>query len=268
MEFLCLLAFLAAWGFMWRWVVKNRGNWNLFVGNVLGAGAGFIVGIVVFSITFSLFVPERKTAQKQIQETVTQKVEPVAVMPEAEPAPEPAPTPPPVTVVPPAPAPAPATATATATATENLPAYVASSPQNEPSPPESALLPNFSKRLPAALAEKDFKDNVSNDFAVLRRLAGSNPNADKSLMAYMICEPFIKSAMRFSASTVISSARDASSQRFKDQTYTVSSTATARNMLGDDVRYHFDCSVQQQDGNDAGKAAWRLLDLKLKKSDS
>ncbi|MBK5527737.1 hypothetical protein JFT86_12360 [Pseudomonas sp. TH06] len=252
MEFLCLLAFLAAWGFMWRWVVKNRGNWNLFVGNVLGAGAGFIVGIVVFSITLSLFAPESKTAKKQIQETVIQEVAPVAAEP------EPVPTPAPVAVAPPAPAPAP----------ENFPSFVAGKPQNEPSPPESALLPNFSKRLPASLAEKDFKDTVGNDFAVLRRLAGSNPNADKSLMAFMICEPFIKSAMRFSASTVISSARDASSQRFKDQTYTVSSTATARNMLGDDISYRFDCSVQQVDGNDAGKAAWRLLDLKLKKSDS
>ncbi|WP_339539852.1 hypothetical protein [Pseudomonas sp. RA_15y_Pfl2_54] len=251
MEFLCLLAFLATWGFMWRWVVKNRGSWNLFIGNVLGAGAGFVVGVVVFSVTMSLFAPARIIEQAKIQNAAKQSAEP-ALMPEAERAPEE----PPVA----APAPAPVS--------DNLPAYVASEPQNEPSPPESALLPNFSKRLPASLLEKDFKDTAGHDFAALRRVAGSNPNADKSLMAFMMCEPFIKSAMRFSASTVMASAKDASSQRFKDQTYTITSTATSRNMVGDDVRYRFDCSVQQVDGNDAGKAAWRLLDLKLKKSES
>ncbi|WP_339434272.1 hypothetical protein [Pseudomonas sp. EA_65y_Pfl2_P78] len=251
MEFLCLLAFLATWGFMWRWVVKNRGSWNLFIGNVFGAGAGFIVGFVVFSVTMSLFAPARIIEQAKIQNAAKQSAEP-ALMPEAESAPEE----PPVA----APAPAPVS--------DSLPAYVASEPQNEPSPPESALLPNFSKRLPASLLEKDFKDTAGHDFAALRRVAGSNPNADKSLMAFMMCEPFIKSAMRFSASTVMASAKDASSQRFKDQTYTITSTATSRNMVGDDVRYRFDCSVQQVDGNDAGKAAWRLLDLKLKKSES
>lgn len=255
MEFLCFLAFLAAWGFMWRWVVKNRGSWNLFLGNILGAGAGFIVGLVVLSIALSLFVPGSKTPKNKTEDAVTQEVAPAAATPESAPVPAPAS----VVTAPPQAAPAP----------DNFPAFVASEPQNEPSPPESALLPDFSKRLLVSLPEKDYKDTtVGNDFAVLRRLAGSNPNADKSLMAFMICEPFIKSAMRFSASTVISSAANASSQRFKDQTYTITSTATARNMLGDDVSYRFDCSIQQLDGNDPGKAAWRLLDLKLKKSES
>lgn len=251
MEFLRFLALVAAWGFMWRWVVKNRGSWNLVYGNIVGAAGGFVVGIVVLSITLSLFPGENKPKAKSpdapvVQETVPAK--PTAeLLPEAEPV---------VAVQAPAPV------------SDNLPAYIASEPQNEPSPPESALLPNFSKRLPASTLEKDFEDNVGHDFATLRRLAGSNPNADKSLMAFMICEPLIKSAMRFSASTVFSSARNASSQRFKDQTYTITNTASARNMVGDDVSYRFDCSVQQVDGNDVGKAAWRLLDLKLKKTDS
>ena len=47
MEFLSFLAFVAAWGLMWRWVVKNRGSWNLFYGNIVGAAGGFIVGMVV-----------------------------------------------------------------------------------------------------------------------------------------------------------------------------------------------------------------------------
>jgi len=54
MEFLRFLIFAAAWGFMWRWVVLNRGNWSVVFGNLAGAFSGFIVGLVVLSITLSL----------------------------------------------------------------------------------------------------------------------------------------------------------------------------------------------------------------------
>jgi hypothetical protein len=246
MEFLRFLAFVAAWGFMWRWVVKNRGSWNIFYGNLVGAAGGFIVAMVVLSITLSLF----PSALTQTQSSETQRAA-AALMPELERSMQPTPV-----------------IASTPAESDNLATYVASEPQNEPSPPESALLPNYSKRLPTSLLEKDFKDNAHNDFTVSRRLAGTHPNADKSMMAFMICDPFIKSAMRFSASTAIASAKSASSQRFKDQTYTISSTVSARNMLGDDVSYGFDCSVQQVDGKDTDKAAWRLLDLKLKKIES
>lgn len=246
MEFLRFLAFVAAWGFMWRWVVKNRGSWNIFYGNIVGAAGGFIVAMVVLSITFSVF----PVAPVQTDSRETERAA-AALMPEVERSMEPVPV-----------------IASTPADSDNLATYVASEPQNEPSPPESALLPNYSKRLPASLLEKDFKDNVHNDFAVSRRLAGTHPNADRSLMAFMICEPFIKSAMRFSASTAIASAKSASSQRFKDQTYTISSTVSARNMLGDNVSYGFDCSVQQVDSKDTDKAAWRLLGLKLKKIES
>ncbi|WP_095191591.1 hypothetical protein [Pseudomonas sp. Irchel 3E19] len=246
MEFLRFLAFVAAWGFMWRWVVKNRGSWHLFYGNIVGAAGGFIVAMVVLSITLSLF----PSAPAQTYNSETESAA-AALMPELERAMQPTPV-----------------IASTPAQSDNLATYVASAPQNEPSPPESALLPNYSKRLPVSLLEKDFKDNVHDDFTASRRLAGTHPDADKSMMALMICEPFIKSAMRFSASTAIASAKSASSQRFKDQTYTISSTVSALNMLGDTVSYGFDCSVQQVDGKDTDKAAWRLLDLKFKKRDS
>lgn len=262
MAFLCLLAFLATWGLMWRWVVKNRGNWNLFFGNVLGAGAGFIVGVVVFSITLSLFAPELKTAKKQVQETVTQAVAPAAMMPESEPEPEPVPAPTPVAVAPPAPAPAPAPAP------DNFPAFVAGKSQNEPSPPESALLPNYSNRLTNTASEKQVADALGQDFAALRATLGKDPNADKSLMAAVMCAPFIHSAMRFPAATLIAPQVTNKSQRFKDQVYTTSNTVTARNMLGDDVSYRYTCSVQPVPGSAGENTEWRLLDLKLKKSQS
>ncbi|CAI8987345.1 Tim44 domain-containing protein [Pseudomonas sp. IT-347P] len=246
MEFLRFLAFVAVWGFMWRWVVKNRGSWNIFYGNIVGAAGGFIVAMVVLSITLSLFPATSVTTRNSETESAA-----AALLPEVKMAMEPTP------VIP-----------STPEKSADLTTYVASEPQNEPSPPESALLPYYSKRLPALIQEKNFKDNVRNDFTVSRRLAGSHPDADKSLMAFMICDPIIKSAMRFSASTAITGAKSSSSQRFKDQTYTISSTVTARNMLGDNVSYSSNCSVQQVDGKDADKAAWRLLDLKLKKIDS
>lgn len=54
MEFLRFVLFAAARGFMWRWVVLNRGSWGLLFGNMAGAFSGFIVGLVTLSITLSL----------------------------------------------------------------------------------------------------------------------------------------------------------------------------------------------------------------------
>jgi hypothetical protein len=247
MELLHFLVFLLVWGLMWRWVVKNRGSWNLFVGTVAGILAGFIVALVVMSITLSLFPPAPRPGVAQMQNGETD-IASSAIRSELQNVARLTPV-----------------IASTPDASDMLVSYVADAPQNEPAPPESALLPNYRTRLPASLLEKDFKDIMGNDFVVSRRLAGSSPNADRSLMAFMMCEPFIKRAMRFSASTTIADVKGASSHRFKDQTYTISSTVTARNMLGDDVSYGYDCSVQQIDGNDTDKAAWRLLDLKLQK---
>ncbi|WP_085657241.1 hypothetical protein [Pseudomonas sp. B11(2017)] len=234
MEFLRLLVFLAAWGFMWRWVVKNRGGWNLFYSNLVGAAGGFIVGLVMLSITFSLFPsPHRaeRAAPEEVVEQEAESVSDVALLPEA----------------------------------DDLPAYVAGEPQNEPSPPESALLPNFSNRLTAAVSEKKVQDTAGKEFAALRKRIDKDPNADKSLLASVMCAPFIMNAMRFPASAVIANPSSTQSTRYKDQTYTISNTVTARNMLGDDVSYRYDCSLQQVAGKESGYADWRLLNLKLQK---
>ncbi|MCR8973176.1 hypothetical protein [Pseudomonas sp. S11P7] len=82
MEFLRFLAFVAVWGLMWRWVVKNRGSWNIFYSNIVGAAGGFIVGLVVLSITLSLFPSAYK--DEQPESVVAQNVEPTSVLPEAE----------------------------------------------------------------------------------------------------------------------------------------------------------------------------------------
>ncbi len=65
MEFLRFLAFVAVWGFMWRWVVKNRGSWNIFYGNIVGAAGGFIVGLVMLSITFRCFLRRSITRRRR-----------------------------------------------------------------------------------------------------------------------------------------------------------------------------------------------------------
>lgn len=250
MEFLYFLLFLLVWGLMWRWVMKNRGSWNLFFGTFAGVLAGFIVALVVLSITLALFplAPRSPVEPTQSDEAEISSSSPAPVTQTVS------------RLMP--------VIASTPDTSDNLVDYVASAPQNEPSPPESALLPNYSERLPSSLLERDFKDIMGNDFVVSRRLAGSNANADRSLMAFMMCDPFIKRAMRFAAATSIAGAESASSHRFKDQTYSINGTLTARNMLGDDVRYAYDCSVQQVDGNNPDKAAWRMLGLKLKKVDS
>lgn len=254
MDFLCFLAFVAAWGFMWRWVVKNRGSWNLFLGNLIGAVGGFIVGVVVLSIFLSLFPsankPKDKPAPEIVKEAATTKP---GLMPEQESA---------ATKVPVAPTPAPAPVS------NNLATYVADEPQNEPSPPESALMPYYSKRMATSVSEKKLEDTVGKNFVTLRQMMGNDPNADKSVLAAVMCTPFIQRAMRFPMAAVITPQDKTSSKRFKDQTYTISNTVTARNMLGDDVRYRFDCSIQQLPANDSGYAEWRLLGLKLQKPGS
>ncbi|MGY2443314.1 hypothetical protein [Pseudomonas sp. SDO52101_S400] len=256
MDFLCFLAFFAAWGFMWRWVVKNRGSWNLFLGNLIGAVGGFIVGVVVLSIFLSLFPsankPKDKPAPEIAKEATATKP---GLMPEQES---------PSTQAPTAPVPTPEPASIS----DHLATYVPSEPQNEPSPPESALIPYYSKRMATSVSEKKVEDTAGKNFVTLRQMMGKDPNADRSVLASVMCTPFIQSAMRFPMAAVITPQEKISSKRFKDQTYTISNTVTARNMLGDDVRYRFDCSIQQLPANDSGYAEWRLLDLKLQKAGS
>src|ERR1700754_2916365 len=85
MAFLSFLAFIAAWGFMWRWVVKNRGSWNLFYGNIVGAAGGVVVGLVVLSILLSLFPSAHKAEKAPIEDVITQSDVPPSLLPEAEP---------------------------------------------------------------------------------------------------------------------------------------------------------------------------------------
>jgi len=253
-------------------VVKNRGSWNLFFGNLIGAAGGLIVGVVVLSISLSLFPMAHEPKKPAGEETVTRKADPVAVMPEAEPAPvatkapapEPAPTPTPV----PAPATAPAPAPAPAPVTSNLPTYVASTPQNEPSPPESPLMPFYSQRMTSTMSEKKLEDAVGEHVKTLRRMMGTQPDADKSVLAGVMCVPFVQRAMRFPAAAAITQRAKTDSRLFKDQTYTITNTVTARNMLGDDVLYQFDCSIKQLPADAAGYSDWQLLDLKFKKAAS
>jgi len=101
-------------------------------------------------------------------------------------------------------------------------------------------------------------------FTALRDKLGQNADSDKSMLAYVMCSPYVTGALRFPASARFADSSAIVTQRFKDQVYTLSNKITARNMNGDDVTYHFDCSVQEQPAS----AEWRLLALKLQKADS
>lgn len=242
MEFLRFLAFVAAWGFMWRWVVKNRGSWNIFYGNIVGAAGGFIVAMVVLSITLSLFPssPDYETVQ-------TQEAEPTSLLPEAE------------SVTPPA-------------ALNNAPVFAAIEPDDKPSPADSALLPNYASRAPKSMAVQTVLDQSDDQgrkaLAALSKKFRSDAQADKSMLAYVMCSPFVTGTLRFPASARFADSKSLVSHRFKDQVYTFSNTVIARNMNGDDVTYRFDCSLQELPRVDATPPEWRLLGLKLQKADS
>lgn len=242
MEFLRFLAFVAAWGFMWRWVVKNRGSWNIFYGNIVGAAGGFIVAMVVLSITLSLFPssPDYETVQ-------TQEAEPTSLLPEAE------------SVTPPA-------------ALNDAPVFAAIEPNDKPSPADSALLPNYASRAPKSMAVQTVLDQSDDQgrkaLAALSKKFRSDALADKSMLAYVMCSPFVTGTLRFPASARFADSKSLVSHRFKDQVYTFSNTVIARNMNGDDVTYRFDCSLQELPRVDATPPEWRLLGLKLQKADS
>ncbi|MGG7673450.1 hypothetical protein [Pseudomonas sp. WC2] len=243
MDFLRLLAFVATWGFMWRWVVKNRGSWNIFYGNIVGVAGGLIVGLVVLSITFSLFPSAHTPEAAQTQSAATQTVEPTSLLPESESA-------------------------STAVALENAPAFAAIEPDTTPSPADSALLPNYASRAPKSMSEKTVFEQSDEQgrkaLTALSKKLGHDADSDKSMLAYVMCSPFVTSTLRFPASAQFADSKSLTTQRFKDQVYTFSNTLTARNMNGDDVRYRFDCSVQEQ----ASSSEWTLLSLKLQKTDS
>ena len=242
MEFLRFLAFVAAWGFMWRWVVKNRGSWNIFYGNIVGAAGGFIVAMVVLSITLSLF-----PSSHDYETVQTQEAEPTSLLPEAE------------SVTPPA-------------ALKDAPVFAAIEPDDKPSPADSALLPNYASRAPKSMAVQTVLDQSDDQgrkaLAALSKKFRSDAQADKSMLAYVMCSPFVTGTLRFPASARFADSKSLVSHRFKDQVYTFSNTVIARNMNGDDVTYRFDCSLQELPRVDATPPEWRLLGLKLQKADS
>ncbi|MFJ5239134.1 hypothetical protein ACIP86_20800 [Pseudomonas neuropathica] len=245
MEFLRFLAFVAVWGFMWRWVVKNRGSWNIFYGNIVGAAGGFIVAMVVLSITLSLFPSSHDYEPAQAENT--QVTEPTSLLPEAE-------------------------AVTPAAELKDAPAFAAIEPDDTPSPADSALLPNYASRAPKSIGLQTVLDQSDYDgrmaLAALNKKLRGDAQADKSMIAYVMCSPFVTSTLRFPASARFADSKALVSHRFKDQVYTFNNTVTARNMNGDDVTYRFDCSVQELPRVDALPAQWRLLALKLQKADS
>lgn len=247
MEFLRFLAFFAAWGFMWRWVVKNRGSWNVFYSNIVGAAGGFIVAMVVLSITLSLFPSALTNEAAQTENPVAQEVEPTSLLPESE-------------------------MVATPAALKDAPVFAAIEPDDKPSPADSALLPNYASRAPKSMALQTVLDQSDNQgreaLAALSKKFRSDAQADKSMLAYVMCSPFVTGTLRYPASARFADSKTLVSHRFKDQVYTFSNTVIARNMTGDDVTYRFDCSVQEQPRVDATPAEWRLLGLKLQKADS
>lgn len=247
MELLRFLVVVATWGFMWRWVVNNRGSWNVFYGNLVGAAGGFIVAMVVLSITLSLFPPADDYGAAQNENTVMQEAEPTSLLPESELAAPPA-------------------------ALKDAPAFAAIEADDKPSPADSALLPNYASRAPKSMSVQTVLDHSDNEgrkaLTALSKKFRSDAQADKSMLAYVMCSPLVTSTLRFPASARFADSKSLVAQRFKDQVYTFSNTITARNMNGDDVKYRFDCSVQEQPRVDATPAEWRLLGLKLQKADS
>ncbi|RON42934.1 hypothetical protein [Pseudomonas frederiksbergensis] len=236
MEFLRFLVFAIVWGFMWHWVVKNRGSWGLLFGNIAGAVSGFMVGAVMLSITLSIFPSKPKPEQA-------------------------------------VPAAAEVSTPAKQVAADNLPEFVfiPTEAKSEDSPPESALLPYNKSMLPNTLSEKMIRDllpeNGRSMLDAMQQKIGDKPDADKTVLALTLCQVFISGKLRFPQSGHLANSPGATSQRYKDQTYTIHGQLTADNNVGQSVPYKFECSLQYLATEDGDYARWHLLDLKVAETD-
>lgn len=257
MDFLRLLVFFAAWGLMWRWVVKSRGSWNLFFGNLVGVAGGFIVAMVLLAITFSLFPDKTPARPIEADAQTSQQSSPVTDTQVS------APEEPAAVAVKPILPPAPVATPAPVTAAE----VVAAAPTDaarKTEPPESALLPDYRARSQKTLSEnlivKDFNDTDRAVIDAKRQAAGTGADADRSNMAVVMCIPPLQEALRFpSTERVIGPPFKATRQH--DQIYNVTAVISADNMLAATVAYRYSCSVQAVPG--AGDTEWKLVDLNL-----
>ncbi len=120
--------------------------------------------------------------------------------------------------------------------------------QRTPSPPDSALLPNYASRAPTSSQEKTVLDQSDEQgrkalTALSKKLAGMTLTR-QSMLAYVMCSPLVTSTFCASASGAFADNKAITTQRFKNQVYTFSNSVTARNMNGDDAPAFRLCSVQ------------------------
>lgn len=158
----------------------------------------------------------------------------------------------------------------TATSADSeLPEYIASESRDTPASPDSALRNDYRDKILSTLSESTIVDGMSEQQRAthlqLRNNITPGPDANKKLIAFMMCEPFVRNAVRYPQSILFGDSKSLMSQRYKDQIYTSANYLKVKNHAGDYVGYRFECTLQATNKSD-GHDDWKLLDLKFEQN--
>ncbi|MDD1137832.1 hypothetical protein M5G22_09745 [Pseudomonas sp. TNT2022 ID233] len=160
----------------------------------------------------------------------------------------------------------PAVSTSTSTG-EALPEYVAGEPGITPEPLKSGLVENYLNEIPTTRSELATVQGMTAQqtlaHAQLRKGIVDGPDANKRLIAFQMCEPFIRSALRQPELALFADDKALSTLRYKHQIYTSTSLMKIQDAAGNYLTYRFECTLQAMPTMNAGFDDWKLLDLRF-----
>jgi hypothetical protein len=153
---------------------------------------------------------------------------------------------------------------------DDLPVYVAKK-HDDPTPSaDSGLLNNYRDAILSSRSETAFVEKMDTQqraaHVQLRKNIAGVPDANKRLLAFLMCQPFVHSAMQIPESALFADSKSLTSQRYKDQIYTSANFMKVKNSTGNYVGYRFECTLQASPDKTDGNDDWKLLDLRFEQN--
>lgn len=150
---------------------------------------------------------------------------------------------------------------------ETLPEYVADAPGITPEPLKPGLVENYLNEIPTTRSELAAVQGMTAQqtltHAQLRKGVIAGPDANKRLIAFQMCEPFLRSVLRQPELALFADDKALSTQRYKDQIYTSTSLMKIQDAARNYLTYRFECTLQALPTADEGFDDWKLLDLRF-----
>lgn len=150
---------------------------------------------------------------------------------------------------------------------EALPEYVAAAPAATPEPLKSGLVENYLNEIPTTRSELATVQGMTAQqtlaHAQLRKGLIGGPDANKRLIAFQMCEPFLRSVLRQPELALFADDKALSTQRYKDQIYTSTSLMKIQDSARNYLTYRYECTLQALPTMNEGFDDWKLLDLRF-----